>query len=103
MDPSSLASQLASHGILGIIVVILGWAYWRKDQELKTERDAHLADTKAFADQAIKLEAQVLDAVNKLAELEGRKSAVHLAEANAPAAADSSGVEGSALPPPLPR
>ncbi len=67
MDPS-IAAQVASHGLLGVLLVAVTWAYWTKDKELKAERDLRIADAKAYTDLALKLQAQVIDSVNKLAE-----------------------------------
>jgi hypothetical protein len=67
VDPA-IATQIASHGLLGVLLVAVAWAYWNKDRELKTERDARISDAKAYNDLALKLQAQVIDSVNKLAE-----------------------------------
>lgn len=69
MDPSPLVSSIASHGLLGVILVIVGLFAWSKDRELKLEREARISDAKQYTDLALKLQAQVIDAVNKLADI----------------------------------
>lgn len=68
MDPA-IAAQIASHGLLGALLVAVTWAYWNKDRELKNERDARIADAKGYNDLALKLQAQVIDSVNKVSEI----------------------------------
>ena len=68
MDPDLLA-KLASQGILGIMLVIVGWFAWSKDRELKVEREARIADAKDYTELALKLQSQVIEAVNKLSEI----------------------------------
>lgn len=69
VDPTPLATSLASHGLLGLLLAIVGWAYWAKDRELKAEREARIADAKGYTELALKLQGQVIDAVNKLADI----------------------------------
>jgi hypothetical protein len=69
MDPSPLATTIASHGLLGVMLVIVGWVAWIKDRELRAEREARIADAKGYTDLALKLQAEVIDAVNKLADI----------------------------------
>jgi len=71
VDPTTttLLGQLASQGILGTMLVIVMYVAWRKDQALQDEHDARITDAKAYTDMALKLQAQVLDSVNKLSEV----------------------------------
>lgn len=69
MDPSQLAAQLASQGLLGVMLVVVGWVAWRKDRELSDERDARITDAKNYTELALKLQAQVIDAVHKQADI----------------------------------
>jgi hypothetical protein len=69
VDPLSLATSVASHGLLGIMLLVVGWVAWTKDKELQAERLARIADAKDYTQLALKLQAQVLDAVNKLADI----------------------------------
>jgi hypothetical protein len=69
VDPSVLASSIASHGLLGALLVVVGWVAWSKDRELKAERDARIADAKSYTDLALKTQAQVIESVNKLSEV----------------------------------
>ena len=78
MDPASIGATIASHGLLGAILVVVAWFAWAKDRELKAEREARISDAKQYTELALKLQAQVIDAVNKLADIfdEMRKSGV---------------------------
>jgi hypothetical protein len=69
VDPSTLVSTIASHGLLGVLLVVVGWVAWSKDRELKAEREARIADAKSYTELALKLQSQVIDAVNKLADI----------------------------------
>lgn len=69
MDHSKLVSAIASQGVLGVMLVIVGWVAWSKDRELKAEREARISDAKSYTELALKLQAQVIDAVNKLADI----------------------------------
>jgi hypothetical protein len=69
VDPSHLATSIASQGLLGILLVVVGWVAWSKDRELKTEREARIKDAKDYTDLALKLQAQVIEAVHKLADI----------------------------------
>jgi len=69
VDPTSLAGSIASHGLLGVMLVVVGWVAWAKDRELQAERQARIADAKSYTELALKLQAQVIDAVNKLSDI----------------------------------
>ena len=69
MDLSPLVPVIASQGLLGVMLIIVGVVAWSKDKELKAEREARIADAKSYTDLALKLQAQVIDAVNKLADI----------------------------------
>lgn len=71
MDFSSIASGLAAQGPLGIALVVTGWVAWSKDRELKAEREARITDAKNYNELALKLQAQVLDAVDKVGDILG--------------------------------
>lgn len=48
---------------------------WSKDKQLQDERQARITDAKNYTDLALKLQAQVIEAVNKLsATFEGMKN-----------------------------
>lgn len=68
MDPS-LATEIARQGLLGILLVIVGTVAWSKDRELKAERLARIEDAQNYTELALKLQAQVIDAVNKLSRI----------------------------------
>lgn len=63
---SPLLSLLAQQGVLGVFIIVLGWVAWKKDSDLKSERDARIQDAKDFTNRALDLQARVLDTVDKL-------------------------------------
>ncbi len=65
----SLVGLLAQHGLPGIIIGILVFWVYMKDKELKNERDARIADAKAFTDLALKLQENAIGSVNKLTDV----------------------------------
>lgn len=69
VDPASVAGQIASHGILGLVTVIALYVAWNKDKELTEERLARINDAKSYTDLALKLQGQVIDSVNKLTDV----------------------------------
>jgi hypothetical protein len=69
VNASTLVTNIASQGLLGVMLVVVGWVAWSKDRELKTEREARIADAKNYTDLALKLQAQVIEAVHKLADI----------------------------------
>lgn len=69
VDPSTIATSIASHGLLGVLLIVAGWVAWTKDRELKAERDARIADAKNYTELALKLQGQVIGSVNKLSEI----------------------------------
>ena len=94
MDPSSAASaatSIASQGVLGALLVVVGWFAWSKDRELRAEREARISDAKNYTDLALKLQAQVIEAVHKLSDIldemkklmgRGRQNRTSLSEAH---------------------
>lgn len=66
VDPSALVTSIASHGLLGVMLIIVGYVAWSKDKQLEEERAARITDAKNYTDLALKLQGQVIDAVNKL-------------------------------------
>ncbi len=66
---TSLIGLLAQHGLPGIIIGLLACWVYLKDKELKTERDARIADAKAFTELALKLQETAIISVNRLADV----------------------------------
>lgn len=62
---SPLISLIAQQGVLGAVVIVLGWFAWYKDREAKTESAARIQDAKDFTNRALDLQAKVLDTVDK--------------------------------------
>lgn len=69
MDLSPFVTAIASNGLLGVMLVVVGWVAWSKDRELKAEREARIADAKNYTDLALKLQAQVIEGVHKLSDI----------------------------------
>ena len=70
----SVVQALLAHGVLGIVILGMGWWILRQDGAIRDERAAHSAETQARIDDAkegsqvaLRLQAQVIDAVNKCA------------------------------------
>ena len=66
---TQLWGQLASTGVVGVLLVLALLALRQKDKELKDEQQARIEDAKAYLKLAMSLQEQVLGAVNKLAEI----------------------------------
>jgi hypothetical protein len=69
VDFSTLVTSIASQGLLGAILLIALWVAWSKDRELKAEREARITDAKSYTAAALTMQAQVIDAVHKLANI----------------------------------
>jgi hypothetical protein len=69
VDPSTLAPVIASHGLLGVMLVVAGWVAWKKDRELTAERLARIQDAKSYTELALKLQSQVIESVTKLSDI----------------------------------
>ena len=67
--PVSLIGALAQSGPLGIIIGLLVYWVYLKDKQLAAERDARVADAKAFTDLALKLQSDAISSVNKLSDV----------------------------------
>lgn len=65
----SLIGVLAQHGLPGVIIGLLVFWVYMKDKELKAERDARIADAKAFTELALKLQENAISSVNKLTDV----------------------------------
>jgi lipopolysaccharide biosynthesis regulator YciM len=67
--PEPITQALLAHGVLGVVVAALGWYVYRKDAELTAERAARIEDAKAYNELSLKLQGQILEAVNKLSDV----------------------------------
>lgn len=68
---ATLVGQLASQGLLGVVCALALYIAYKKDKDVAAERDARIVDAKSYTDMALKLQAQVLDSVNKLSDVLG--------------------------------
>lgn len=67
-DPLKEAlASLLSHGPIGILALIALYVAWSKDKQLDAEREARLADAKAYAAQSLQIADKVTANVDKLA------------------------------------
>ena len=57
---------LTHYGLPGAVIAVFVVLYIRKDNEVKRERDARIADSKEYRELALKLQAQVIESVNNL-------------------------------------
>jgi hypothetical protein len=64
-----LVDALAHYGIPGIVLAVFVALFVKKDAELKRERDARIQDAKDFNTLSLKLQQDVLTAVDKLESL----------------------------------
>lgn len=69
MTFEQIASWFASQGVLGMVTLIALWALWKKDGELTDERKERISDAKNYNELSLKLQGQVLDAVNKVFDI----------------------------------
>jgi len=61
-----LVDALTHYGAPGVCVAVFVVLFVKKDAELKRERDARIQDAKDFNTMSMKLQAEVLTAVDKL-------------------------------------
>ena len=64
-----LLTQIASQGILGIFLVIIGIGYYKKDQKLGELRDERLKDMREIKDQYTQLLVGINSTLDKLVSL----------------------------------
>jgi len=63
---SPLLSLIAQQGVLGAVLIVVGWFAWQKDRESKAESLARIQDAKDFTNRALDLQAKLLDNIDKL-------------------------------------
>ena len=49
-------SAIVSSGIPGALLVVLGYAYWKKEQDFKATQEARVADAQKFAKDSLERE-----------------------------------------------
>ena len=68
MDPTSaIIAPWAQYGIVGSVVVGLGFAYWRKSVAYDKAKDDHIADVKEHAKELQSVVARNTESNNNLA------------------------------------
>lgn len=58
--------QIASSGLLGAIVVVLGIAYWKQAQALSAVQEARVADAQKVAQTLLSLQDRWQQSINEL-------------------------------------
>lgn len=66
----AVLTALLSHGPLGLLCGALLLLYVRRDRELRTESAARIEDAKAALALALQMQKGLLDAIDKIAEIE---------------------------------
>ncbi len=69
-------SQLASTGVVGVLLVLTLLALRSKDRELRAESQARIEDAKKYNDLAMNLQKQMIESVNKQGEIMDRFEAI---------------------------
>lgn len=64
-----LIGQLASTGVVGVLLGLAILALRDKDKQLRTEMEARIADAAKFNTLAMSLQREVIEAVNKLGDM----------------------------------
>lgn len=76
----SVGTSLASHGVLGLIVVVLGWAYWRLAEKYDAVHAARTADAQKVVTTLLEMQdkwqASINQLTNAVERLEERSSSV---------------------------
>lgn len=62
-------NQIASHGILGALLVVALIAYYLKDKRLSEETDARIKDGEETRKLIMQVQQQAIEAVHKLGEI----------------------------------
>lgn len=62
----SLIAELPRFGLPGVLTGILIYLYVRKDQELKRERDARIADAHNVTTLVLQLNSKIHEAIDRL-------------------------------------
>jgi len=62
-------SALASYGLPGAVIALFAILLIKKDQDLTRERNARIQDSKEYRDISMKLQSDVIGAVNKLSDV----------------------------------
>jgi hypothetical protein len=66
---NQLLSQLASTGIVGVLLVIALYTLRTKDRELKAEMQLRIEDAQKFNTLAMSLQKEVIQSVSRLGEI----------------------------------
>lgn len=65
----SIVEVILQYGGLGAVLIVVGWAYFKKDQALVAEQQLRIEDAKQYLALAMRLQESVISAVNKLSDI----------------------------------
>jgi len=68
-DQLQILGQLASTGVVGLLLVLTLYALRDKDRKLQSEMAARIEDAKKYNDLSMALQREVIQAVTKLGEM----------------------------------
>jgi hypothetical protein len=64
-----LLPEIVKQGFLGVLLAIIGYAYFKKDQEIGRVRDDRLTDLKEIKDQYFRLAMEIKSTLDNLSSL----------------------------------
>lgn len=70
MPPDSIVTTIASQGITGALLIIMGYAYYKKDQRVTELNDLRIQDAK----EKLELAERVFAIADKLTDLFNQKN-----------------------------
>lgn len=62
----ALLQQLASSGVMGLLLALALVALWEKDKQLKAEMTARITDATRYTDLALGLQKELIDAARDI-------------------------------------
>jgi hypothetical protein len=65
----SVIEVILQYGGLGAVLIVVGFAYFKKDQALVAEQQLRIKDAHDYLTLAMKLQESVISAVNKLSDI----------------------------------
>ncbi len=75
MDEAVNAIATSGSPVLGAIVIVLGWAYWKQSQALASVQDARVADAQKVATTLLEMQDRWQTSLNDLTQAVERLSA----------------------------
>ena len=69
MEVTQIFQTFAKEGLLGVLLVIVGFGYYKKDKEVGRLQKERLADVIAWKDESLKITNKVSSVIETLANL----------------------------------